>query len=88
MKHRRHSSRKRAQTVQPEPTPNATLDERNAAPFIDLSIHYLRRARREGRGPAFIRIGRSIRYRVADLEKFLSAHRVETHDSRDRPSSR
>jgi len=30
-----------------------------------------------GRGPAYIRIGRSIRYRIADLDRWLEQHKVD-----------
>ncbi|HEX4568337.1 MAG TPA: hypothetical protein VH138_17005 [Vicinamibacterales bacterium] len=36
--------------------------ERDAARFVGYSIAFLRMARQKNRGPAFIRIGRSIRY--------------------------
>jgi len=32
------------------------------------------------RGPAFVKVGRSVRYRVADLEAFIDAGRVTTRD--------
>jgi hypothetical protein len=35
--------------------------------------------RKEGRGPAFIRAsGKLVRYRVADLNNWMTQHRVET----------
>ena len=56
------------------------LSESAAATYVGYSRHYLRVARRYGRGPAYIRVGRSIRYRVQDLDAWLEAHRVEPHD--------
>lgn len=32
--------------------------------------------RAEGRGPAYIKTGRQVRYRVADVVAFIEAHRV------------
>jgi hypothetical protein len=58
------------------------IAERDAAEYIGLSIAYLRAARRLGRGPAYLRLGRSIRYRVVDLDRWLTAHLVSTRESR------
>jgi len=63
-------------------TPQQTIGERDAAPYIGYRPPALRAWRREGRGPAYIRHGRSIRYRVCDLDSWLEAHRVTTRDSR------
>ncbi|MGE3512697.1 MAG: helix-turn-helix transcriptional regulator [Vicinamibacterales bacterium] len=62
--------------------PNLTLDEADASNYINYSRAALRVWRRQSRGPAFIQVGRSIRYRRGDLDDWLSAHRVETRDSR------
>ena len=64
----------------------ATLDaravtEREAAKFIGYSVYWLRWARRQNRGPAYLQVGRSIRYRVVDLESWLEAHRVRTREA-------
>lgn len=56
---------------------STTLFEADAANYVGFSTAYLRLCRSKGRGPAFIRVGRSIRYRVADLDAWLDAHRVE-----------
>ncbi len=61
-----------------EPIPTQTVDERDASRLIGLSTSYLRQARMRNVGPAYVRIGRAVRYRVADLERFLDEHRVET----------
>ncbi len=58
-------------------TPPAALSEKGAAAYVAMSRPYLRRARREGHGPAFVRLGRTIRYAVADLDAWLNAHRVD-----------
>jgi len=63
-------------------TPTPTVKEPAAARYIGLSRAYLRQGRALGRGPAFIRIGRSIRYRIQDLDAFLEHHRIATRDGR------
>jgi hypothetical protein len=59
-----------------------TLDERDASRFIGFSQSYLRQQRMRNTGPAFVRVGRAVRYRVEDLERFLDQHRVETRMER------
>lgn len=54
-----------------------SLTSREAAAFLAASVKTLDLWRREGRGPAFIRQGRSIRYRLADLIAFQESHKVE-----------
>lgn len=59
--------------VQPE-----LLSERDAAQFLGVSAVFLRKRRRDGGGPAFVRIGsRNIRYRVGDLQAWIDARLVE-----------
>lgn len=61
-------------TTTPQPIP--VLTEKDAASYIGMSIFYLRQRRMRGGGPSFLRFGRSIRYQLADLEAWLSGHRV------------
>lgn len=35
-----------------------------------------------GRGPRYIKVGRSVRYRVSDLDEWLERHLVSTSDAR------
>jgi hypothetical protein len=63
------------------PIPSTTVTERDAAAYIGLTVAYLRKARYLGdRGPAYLRIDRTIRYRIADLDAWLEQHRVEPRD--------
>ena len=53
------------------------LKDPGAARYIGMSVSFLRQSRCEGQvgnrtpGPKFIKIGRSIVYRIVDLDKFL-----------------
>lgn len=62
--------------------PQNAVDESDAAAYLAMSRAWLRKVRGQNRGPAYLRIGRSIRYRVADLDAWLDQHRVDTRDSR------
>lgn len=52
---------------------NSVLNEKEAASYIGMSVHFLRQARcyKPDRGPKFIKIERAVRYRVSDLDAFL-----------------
>ena len=56
--------------------PRQSLNETDAAAYLDTSRDYLKKKRRFGGGPPFVRIGRMIRYRVVDLDRWLEAHLV------------
>jgi predicted DNA-binding transcriptional regulator AlpA len=56
------------------------LNERQVQEIYGFSVPYLRRARRERRGPRFLKVGKLVRYRRTDIEAYLSAHAVETAD--------
>ena len=62
-------------------TPRQAISEREAAPYTGLSTHGLRAMRRQGRGPAYLRLGRAIRYRIVDLDAWMTAHRVEPREA-------
>lgn len=58
---------------------NTLLNEKLAASHLGLSTSVLRSWRCKTRGicgPSFIRVGRSIRYRLTDLESWLSSRTV------------
>ena len=54
------------------------MTERQVSETYGFTVPYLRRARRERRGPRFLKLGKLVRYRRADVEAYLSAHAVET----------
>jgi len=51
------------------------LTEREAASVLQVSLTSVRRWRREGRGPVYRKIGRSVRYRQDDLADFVASAR-------------
>ena len=56
---------------------NRLLTESEAASFLSMSDKWLQNQRWMGLEPSYVKIGRSIRYRVSDLESFLK--RCEIH---------
>ena len=53
--------------------PPATLTTRTAAEYLSLQPATLEQWRWNGKGPRFVKLGRSVRYRQADLDAFLDA---------------
>lgn len=51
--------------------PSELLTVSEAARWAKVSESYLNKARLTGSGPRFVRLGRSIRYRPADLEAWV-----------------
>jgi len=60
--------------VAPSNTPQP-LTEAEAAVRLGLKVATLRTWRHQGRGPAYVRLGRAIRYLAIDVEEFLSSNR-------------
>jgi hypothetical protein len=56
--------------------PQNRIKEKDAARYIGMSVPYLRISRMNGNGPSYLKIGRAIRYDVADLDRFLESRRV------------
>ena len=54
-----------------------TLSEEEAAPILGFTVATLRKRRWERKPPAFLKIGRKIRYRLSDLHEYLDACTVE-----------
>jgi predicted DNA-binding transcriptional regulator AlpA len=61
------------------------LNERQVWRGYSLTIPWLRRTRRERRGPRFLKLGKMVRYRRGDIEEYLAANTVETKPASDLP---
>jgi predicted DNA-binding transcriptional regulator AlpA len=59
------------------------LNDSQVSEIYGLTKPWLRRVRREHRGPRFLRLGnKMIRYRREDIEAYLAAQTVETEAPR------
>ena len=58
------------------------LTQREAAALLRLSERTLERMRVSGLGPKFIRLGRSIRYRLTDIEADIASRVVSSTSER------
>lgn len=53
-------------------SPRALLSEKQVETFFGLKAGTLRNWRVAHRGPRFLKVGRSVRYRVCEIERFLT----------------
>jgi predicted DNA-binding transcriptional regulator AlpA len=60
--------------------PSPLLTERQAARYLTRSVSSLRRDRKSGTGPGFVRFGRSIRYLKSQLDDFISAGKSDASE--------
>jgi excisionase family DNA binding protein len=61
---------------------NQFLDTHQAAEYLDHSKSCLEWWRLENRGPKYFKLGRKVRYRVADLDAWLAARVVTTSEAK------
>jgi predicted DNA-binding transcriptional regulator AlpA len=57
----------------PQSPPKITMNEQQVAECLNMSTAVLRKWRRLGGGPKYLKIGRSVRYRREDVETWLSS---------------
>lgn len=53
------------------------LSETDAAKYLEVSIHTLRQRRFRSMPPVYIKIGRSVRYLLSDLDAFICDSKVK-----------
>lgn len=66
-------------------TTNQPLTETEAAARLGLKVATLRAWRNQGRGPAYVRLGRAIRYLSNDLDEFIQSNRHNPRGGQLRP---
>ena len=81
--HRRHAERSdvmnpRADDGTRSDADARALTEREVADMLGLSVATLRAWRHRGKGPRFLRLGRSVRYLPSDVADFVRASAVDT----------
>jgi predicted site-specific integrase-resolvase len=52
-------------------------NEYAAAELLEISVKTLRKWRGEGVGPTYVKLGRSVRYRLGDLTRFIEKNSVQ-----------
>lgn len=56
---------------------NEVVTERKASEELGIAVQTLRNWRHQRRGPAYLKLGRAVRYRVGDLNDFKEKHRID-----------
>ena len=56
------------------PTNDPLLPAREVAQLLGVTVGYLATRRFEGKGPRFVKVGASVRYRASDLDAWLDAN--------------
>lgn len=60
---------------------DSLLTPEQAAKFLNVSTAYLARARVDGDGPAYVKLGRAVRYSESSLRQFIrNRTRTSTND--------
>jgi predicted site-specific integrase-resolvase len=68
--------------LSPDPLP-ALLCEKTVAAKLNLSPRTLQAWRGQGRGPAYVKLGRAVRYQLEHIERFMAeGHRRSTAEGR------
>ena len=52
------------------------IPDTQASKILGIAVQTLRNWRQEGKGPAYLKIGRSVKYSIDDLKRFLEAHKI------------
>lgn len=52
------------------------IDGHTVAEILGISEHQLRVWRMQGRGPMYVKLGRSVRYNMDDLKAWIESRRV------------
>ena len=66
-----------------EADPDAALNENQAANLLGVSVRTLQAWRVRGGGPAFVKMGRAVRYQRRALVAFQDAHTVTSTTEAD-----
>ena len=53
------------------------VHEKKAALALGLAVQTLRNMRHQQRGPAYLKIGRSVRYDLRDIEIYLQKRKID-----------
>jgi predicted DNA-binding transcriptional regulator AlpA len=58
------------------------FNEKEVREEFGLTVPWLRKQRRLGNGPTYLKIGKMVRYRRSDVEVYLAGHAVEPREPR------
>lgn len=53
------------------------VGERTAAKILEKSVQTLRNDRHIGKGVPYLKLGRSVRYLLSDIQEYVQKHRID-----------
>ncbi len=56
---------------------NQSLNEKQAAKLLGVAVQTLRNWRHHRTGPSYIKMGRSVRYQIMDLQDYIDQRRID-----------
>lgn len=56
------------------------VNEKKVSEITGLALSTLRNRRSQGRPPRYIKIGKSVRYALADIQDFIDANRIDPEE--------
>ncbi len=56
---------------------NRLINDKEAARRVGVSVAWFQQKRTTGGGPPYIKVGRSVRYRISDLNHWFALNKVE-----------
>jgi len=59
-----------------QPVRPLVMNDVDAALLLSMSAHTLRKMRVTGRGPAYCKLGKNVRYRLTDLQAYIEKQQV------------
>ena len=57
------------------------INEKQASIILGVAVQTLRNWRHQRRGPAYVKLGRSVRYRILDLDEYLLNRKIDPEAS-------
>ena len=54
-----------------------SLNEYQASDVLNVSVQTLRNWRHQRKGPAYLKLGRSVRYQIEDIEKYKEKKKID-----------
>jgi hypothetical protein len=82
------SPRKRTRRARVEVPNPIFADTRTAAGHTGMTVEYLERARAQGIGPKFHRVGRRVVYKISDVVEWIESGRAADEHIAKTPSSK
>jgi len=61
---------------------NRIFNDQEAARHLKMSAQTLRNWRCQGKGPAYFKIGKCVRYQLSDLNEFIATNKIKPENPR------